>query len=102
MLVLLTIVDKNILNQLDFNKVKSKKIVHTEKFDCVLLTIEEGNILKEHMSNTDAYLIVLSGEINFNINNQSFRLTKSDGIAFAKNTPHSVEAISNSKMILIK
>lgn len=95
-------IDKNILEQLDFNKVKSKKIAHTEKFDCVLLTIEEGNILKEHISNTDAYLIVLSGEINFNINNQSFRLSQSDGIAFDKNTPHSVEAINNSKMLLIK
>ncbi|MFN4234623.1 MAG: cupin domain-containing protein [Bacteroidia bacterium] len=95
-------IEKKILEQLDFNKVKIKKIAHTEKFDCVLLTIEEGNILKEHISNTDSYLIVLSGEINFNINNQSFRLTQSDGIAFAKNIPHSVEALSNSKLLLIK
>lgn len=95
-------IEKNILEQLDFNNVKSKKIVHTENFDCVLLTIEKGKIFKEHISNTDAYLIVLTGEINFNINNQSFRLTQSDGIAFAKNTPHSIEAICNSKMLLIK
>jgi len=95
-------IDKNILEQLDFNKIKSKKIAHTDKFDCILLNIEEGNILKEHISNTDAYLIVLSGEIVFNINNQSFKLYQNDGIAFEKNTPHSVEAISNSKMLLIK
>lgn len=95
-------VDKNILEQLEFNKIKSKKIAHTDKFDCILLNIEKGNILKEHISNTNAYLIVLTGEIIFNIHNESYRLSKNDGIAFEKNIPHSVEAISNSIMLLIK
>jgi quercetin dioxygenase-like cupin family protein len=95
-------IDKDILNQINFDKIKSKKIAHTDKFDCILLYIEKGNILKEHISNTDAYLIVLSGEIDFNIHNQTYRLNENDSIAFEKNIPHSVEAISNSKLLLIK
>lgn len=95
-------IDKNILEQLDFNKIKSKKIAQTDNFDCILLNIEEGNTLKEHTSNTDAYLIVLSGEIIFNIHKESHRLSKNDGIAFEKNVPHSVVAISNSSILLIK
>jgi quercetin dioxygenase-like cupin family protein len=94
--------DTQVLNSLIFDKIKSKKIAHTNSFDTILLTIEAGNVLKEHISNTDAYLLVLEGDIVFNINNENIALTKNDGIAFGKNIPHAITAQTNARMLLIK
>jgi len=95
-------ITKEILKQLPYQGIKSKKIVSNETGNIILISISKGDELKKHISNTDASVLVLEGEILFKIKEQNHLLCSMDIVQFKKNEIHAVEAISDSKLILIK
>ena len=95
-------ITKNILKSLAFEGVKTKKIVSNESGNVILISIEKGSELSAHKSNTDASILILEGEVIFKINGTDNVLDANDLYTFKKDEIHAIEAVQNSKLILIK
>ncbi len=93
---------ENIVTQLAYDGIKTKKLVDNETGNVILIAISKGDELKKHISNTDASILVLEGELLFKINEKAHLLAPMDMFEFKKQEPHAVEAISDTKLILIK
>ena len=93
---------ENILTHLAYGGVKTKKLIANETGNVILIAISKGDELKKHISNTDASILILEGELFFKINGQSHLLTPMDMFEFKKQVPHAIEALSDTKLILIK
>ena len=87
---------------LDYTKVQSKKVSSNAHFAVNLISLEKGNKLKAHTSPTDAVVVVLNGHILFHIEGAVHSLRDQDLISFEKNQVHEVEAVEDSKIILIR
>lgn len=92
----------NIPDLLPFDGIKTKKIDVNEHFRTVLISIQQGERLTTHISPTDAFLYVLEGNANFNLAGDAFFLSPGDGIAFKANIEHSVNALTDFKMLLFR
>ncbi|MBD77348.1 MAG: hypothetical protein CL840_00240 [Crocinitomicaceae bacterium] len=95
-------VTKNILGNLSYEGFKTHKLVSNESGNVLLISLEKGSELKEHKSNTDASILILEGEVIFKINGTNYTLVSHDLYSFKKDNIHAIEAIQNSKLILIK
>lgn len=93
---------ENIVKQLIYEGIKTKKLVDNETGNIILISISKGDELTKHISNTDASILVLEGELIFKIKGKTHLLSPMDMFEFKKQEPHAVEAISNTKFILIK
>ncbi|MBL4586424.1 MAG: cupin domain-containing protein [Flavobacteriales bacterium] len=93
---------ENILNQLPLDGLKTNKLVSNQSGNIILIAIEKGNELKEHTSNTDASILILQGKVIFKINGEEHIMQSHDLFSFKKNETHAIEALTNSKLILIK
>lgn len=91
----------NTINDKDFNKLQVAKL-NDGPAETLLIILEKDAIFPEHTSPRDAHLIVLEGEIQFHINSEKYRLKKHQDFKFPKETPHWVEAIENSKFLIIR
>jgi len=85
-----------------FDKVQVQKLVKTEALEILCISLEKGTTFPEHTSPTDAQLIVLEGDIVFDINENSYPLKAQQNFSFPKATPHSVRANENSKFLIIR
>ena len=85
-----------------FDKVQVQKLVKTNTFEILNISLEEGATFPDHTSPTDAQLIVLEGAIVFHINGESYQLTKQQNFSFPKETTHFVVANENSKFLIIR
>jgi len=92
----------NILDTIDVSGVSTKMLVANRSGNVILISIEKGAKLSEHVSNTDASVIILEGEVNFKIEGESHHLSANDLFSFKKTVVHAVEAIVDSKFLLIK
>ena len=86
----------------DWNKLQLKHIEKNNNFEIISISLEKGAVFPEHSSPTDAQLVVLEGEIIFNINKESYQLKKHQNIGFSKEVKHSVSAKENSKFLIIR
>ena len=93
---------ENLIHQLPFEGIKTKKIVANETGDIMLISLEQGQELKAHKSNTDACILVLEGQLMFKINDKEYALDVHDLFEFKKDQVHAITAISDVKLILIK
>ena len=78
------------------------KLAKHETYDIVLITLESGAKIPPHVANRDAQLIMLEGQIDFHIQDQKYTLNAHQIISFDKEVQHWVEAIADSKFILVK
>lgn len=74
----------------------------TDAYEILGITLKKGSIFPEHISPTEAHLIVLEGNINFHIDQKEFHLKTQQHFSFPKETPHWVEALSDSKFLIIR
>ncbi|EAR02374.1 cupin domain-containing protein [Maribacter sp. HTCC2170] len=79
-----------------------EKVVKNDVFEILSISLEKGANFPEHTSPTNAQLVVLDGDIQFNINGKSFQLTSEQLFDFPKEVPHSVKANENSKFLIIR
>jgi len=84
----------NIPGLLPFDGIKTKKIDSNEHFKTVFISIQQGERLNTHVSPTDAFLYVLAGE--------AFFLSPGDGMSFKAHVEHSVNALTDFKMLLFR
>lgn len=67
-----------------------------------LLALDGGTELNTHISETDACVYILEGDIEFTFGMEKFNLSTGGMLTFEKNIPHSLTAVKRSKMLLIK
>ena len=92
----------NIPNLLPFEGIKTKKIDANEHFKTVCISIQQGERLDTHTSPTDAFIYVLEGNANFNLEGEAFFLSPGDGLSFKAHAEHSVNALTDFKMLLFR
>lgn len=68
----------------------------------ILFAFAEGQELKTHTSPTDAWLIMLEGESLYTISGEDHALKAGSITAIPATVPHSLKAITNFKMLLIR
>ena len=92
----------NISDHIHFEKTTKAALYKDERLHVLLLNLPEGEELKPHVSKTDAYCIVQRGECEFTLRGVPHRLKKGDLFSFKANEPHSVKALTDFSMLIIK
>ena len=90
------------INLAEFKGLKISKLLDVEAKQIMTVTMEAGADFPKHDSKTDVTLIVLEGKLMFFINNQELELNKHQVFQFPKDELHHVNAIENSKFLLVK
>jgi quercetin dioxygenase-like cupin family protein len=85
-----------------YQSLKVVKMAKTDAYEILGITLEKGCIFPEHSSPTEAHLIVLEGDVDFYIDQKKFHLKTQQHFNFPKETLHWVEALSDSKFIIIR
>ncbi|WP_373517740.1 cupin domain-containing protein [Pricia sp.] len=85
-----------------FEKLKVDKLVKTDFFEILSISLEKGAVFPEHTSPSDAQLIVLVGDIVFHIDGESYPLKTQQHFNFPKEEKHWVKANENSKFLIIR
>jgi quercetin dioxygenase-like cupin family protein len=75
-------------------------IYKTNGMRIVLIALHEDAVMEKHTTNGIVSVQLLDGEINFNVNNESFLLKPGQIIALHRNVPHSVAASKESVFLL--
>lgn len=92
----------NTIASQSFDKLQVQKLVKSDVFEILTISLEAKSIFPEHTSPTDAHLIVLQGDILFHINEKVFRIKTQEHFSFPKEVSHWVEANENSKFLIIR
>ncbi|MGB5237381.1 MAG: cupin domain-containing protein [Flavobacteriaceae bacterium] len=79
-----------------------KHLIKSPSFEVLSISLEAGNLFPEHVSPKNSYLMMLEGEIHFNIDNRTFHLTPQQVFDFPANTKHFVKALTNAKFLIIR
>lgn len=93
---------KNAINQLNYDGLQTSLLVNNETGKIILISLEKDAVLASHVSDTDASIQIVEGEITFEINGEKYNLEKNDIFDFKKNEVHELTAIRDSKVLLCK
>ena len=93
---------EDVTELLPFDGLKTKKVMSNERFDMILISLEKDAVLKEHVSNTEAAILVVDGKIEFTILGETHILKKNALFPFTKNVKHELKGLENSKVLLMK
>jgi len=85
-----------------FDGLKVHRLTKTETLELLLISLEKDTVFPEHSSPKNANLLVLEGEIDFQINGNSYRLVEHQYFNFPKEETHWVKAHKNSKFLIIR
>lgn len=94
-------INKQIATQ-EVSALKIEKVFMNAAFEVRSITMEKGTIFPEHTSPLEALLILLEGAIAFHIEGQAYPLQQQESLHFPPNTAHWVEAMEDSKFLLIR
>lgn len=92
----------NINEQFQFDKIGKAALYKDERFHIILLNLPEGEELKPHTSNTDAFCIVQKGEAEFNLEGVHSLLKEGDLFSFKAKQQHSVKALTDFSLLIVK
>ena len=92
----------NILQEQVFDGLQIKQVKKSEAYEILSVSLEAGHIFPEHVSHTDAQLILLEGEVYFGIDNQVFNLVPFQIFEFKAYDKHFVKALTDSKFLIIR
>jgi len=67
-----------------------------------MITIAKDELLKPHTSKSDTFLTVLEGVLIFTLEDNNTTLHKGDFINFKAGEIHSIKAITDTSVLLIK
>jgi len=85
-----------------YDKIKKQSLYKSEPFEVIFLTIAKDELLKPHTSKTDAFLLVIEGDVIFTVEGNDSILHKDDLFQFKANQLHSVKALTDASLFLIK
>lgn len=92
----------NINDQFQFEKIGKAVLYKDERFHVMLLNLPEGDELKPHASKTDAFCIVQKGEAEFVLEGVLWHVKKGDLFSFKAKQEHSLKALSDFSMLIVK
>jgi quercetin dioxygenase-like cupin family protein len=92
----------NMNDHFQFGKIVKAALYKDERFHVMLLNLPEGEELKPHASKTDAFCIVQKGEAEFILEGVQSHLKKGDLFSFKAKQEHSLRALTDFSMLLIK
>lgn len=84
------------------DRVHFRHIINTGNGGVSLLAFKEGQKLDEHLAPAELMVTVLEGEIVFTVIDKPHRLRAGEFLLVGEGVPHSLKAIADSKMMLIK
>ena len=95
---------QNLAAQVEYNSEKftNKLLLQNENQKAILFAFSTGQELKTHTTPTPALLIMLEGKCEFLMNGNSQTLAAGEVIEIPAQVPHSLKALSNFKMVLVK
>lgn len=85
-----------------FGKPQGKPLFKSEGRSVVMITIGKDEILPEHISTVQTFLVVLKGRIDFFMNGEHTEISADECIEFPADVKHSVKGIENSVFLLYK
>ncbi|MBA3900579.1 MAG: cupin domain-containing protein [Bacteroidetes bacterium] len=83
-------------------KPSASKVFESEKCKVMEMALSKGDDIKTHSSPVDALLVILEGNIIFQIEGEDVVLVKFDAYKIPAIVPHSLHAQEDSRMLLIK
>lgn len=92
----------NSIAQQPFHDLQVAQVVKTPSMEILSISLARDAVFPKHISPKDAHLIVLEGSINFYIENQIINLTTQQHFSFSKEVEHWVEALDDSKFLIIR
>ncbi len=78
----------------------SKQVTKNKAGNITLFSFDQGQGLTEHTANYDAFVQILDGEAEIQIDGQPYLLKKGDCIIMPANIPHALKAVEQFKMLL--
>ncbi len=91
----------NELLQYQDGSIVSRVLLKNKGGTATLFAFAEGEGLSEHTAPFDALVVVLDGEAEIQIADESFTVRNGETITLPANRPHAVRATTNFKMLLI-
>lgn len=82
-------------------KISTLSLVNREDLVILLMSLDTGRILKTHTTNGDAFILCLEGQARFIIDEKESIISEGESVVLSKEIPHSVEALSPYKMLLV-
>lgn len=92
----------NIIIENEIKDLQVLKIFKTETTEVLLITLEKGKVFPKHASPKHTFLVVIEGNINFHINNNTIELEAHEVYSFKRELEHFVIANENSKFLIIR
>ncbi len=83
------------------DKVASLTMVQREDLGITVMAIYEGQGLSTHSAPGDAFITALEGQGRIMIEDKEYILSAGESLIMPSNKPHSVNAITNLKMMLV-
>jgi len=90
------------LVQNETDKIDKKILLEHDESKLIAFALKKGEMIPEHVSNTDACAYVFEGEIEMHFEAEEFTLKKGELILFKKDDSHSVHANKDSKFLVIR
>ena len=84
------------------NDQKAIKVLFQSNAKVIGLAFKEKQVLERHTTNTPAFLFVISGSIDFLIDNKTYTLKDSDFLEIPAMVEHEVRANMDSRLLLVK
>ena len=92
----------HLISETTYDGLSVQKLSKTESTETLLITLEKDCDFPEHTSPRDALLVMMEGEIKFNIQNKQYKLSSWETFKFSANERHNVHSISSSKFLIIR
>jgi len=94
----------NILNDIQFQEEKPAvlPIKNSDKQQIIAIGLKKNQVLKKHVSATPALIVVLKGQILFEMEGNATELTEMETFDIPPTVPHEVSGIEESVFLLVK
>lgn len=86
----------------DGEKVQFHGIFENGNGGVALLAFKAGQKLDTHLAPAEVMVLAMDGEIDFTTNGEAHRLRKGEFLLMGADVPHSVEAVTDAKVMLVK
>lgn len=92
----------NTTELMNFDKINKATVYKDDKQQVLLLNLPAGAEMKPHISPVDAFVVVEKGEVEFVLEGELFLLSKGDLFRFKAHQVHSLKALSDFSMLIVK
>lgn len=86
----------------DNDKVSFRNIFENSHGGVSLLAFKAGQKLDKHLATAEVMVCVIEGSINFTMIDQFHNINAGEFMLMGANVPHSVEAVTDAKVMLVK